>query len=214
MCRHDLNSLYLTTIPLQDEGEWKEVEYEKDYSGLKIQSLTIKDKEEELREQKLQEATEQFEIKMTESGGPWNRNTKSDTKNADQSSDDEVEEEKEVEEKKEEKEMPVPPTAAPKSGTYVPPHLRNKDSSSATAASSTTSDGLTPMKMSSLKGRMSTSSRAPAIENTMEFPSLGQEAPAPVVADTGHAVWRDTSRTSAPLKTENRYDALKKAGRD
>jgi len=140
----------------QDENEWKDVDEEKDYTGLKVSALTVKDKEEELREQK---AFEIEESKKEDQGGPWGGKGEKGPGSDDQHGDEEL-----VEDRIEIKES-APPAGPTK---YVPPGQRagNRDSA--------TSSGPRPSwrKMN-----------APKIDNAEDFPSLGDVAPEPLSKD-------------------------------
>ncbi|RWS31194.1 protein CDV3-like protein [Leptotrombidium deliense] len=131
-----------------DNDEWKdfEDEREKDYSGLRIQALNLKDKEEELRDQKLQENGQ--ENKKDDGIGPWKVMTPSPIP-------DVVPAVENVTVKDE------PMTTTTTGGRYVPPALRNKGSA----------NNLDPVVV----GRRTWKSTAPQIDNESEFPTLGNE---------------------------------------
>ena len=190
-------------MPEQEEGEWLDPVEEKDYTDLKIKSMTIKDKEEEIREQKLQEATEQLEMKMNESGGPWRQNkTQEKIKDSDES---------DTESKGDEESSSKDDTAKKEDATaakrYIPPSMRNRQAGS---SSTSNADASVPMKLSSL--RNARPSRAPEIQNQMEFPTLGADA-APVAVEEKHE-WREASSRNTALRTENRFDGLKRTAHD
>ena len=183
----------------QEEGEWLDPEEEKDYTDLKIKSMTIKDKEEEIREQKLQEATEQLELKMNESGGPWRQNkTQKKIKESDESDTESKGDEDDTAKKED--------TTAPKK--YIPPSMRGREAGSSSSTSNP--DASVPMKLSSL--RSTRPSKAPEIQNQMEFPTLGADA-APAAVEEKHE-WREASSRNTALKTENRFDGLKRTAHD
>jgi len=175
----------------EDDGDWKEINDEPDFSGLKIHSLTIKDKEEELKQQKLEEQHEQMESKKS---APWKSLNVpvAPVTQIDASSDDGDHSPDRSSEQPE-------PTAQQQTAkqAYVPPHLRNKPT--------TESQGpLGPTRMSAIRGRV----RAPEIENQMEFPSLGDAPDTRATTDSGLNTWRDTT-SRPPIRVENKYDALR-----
>ncbi|CAG2117248.1 unnamed protein product [Medioppia subpectinata] len=136
----------------QESEEWNEApdEKEKDYSGLRIQTLNIKDKEEEFREQQLLDIEEEKQNNVV--SGPW----KGKVSGGDGDSESEKganDEDKPV--------VPPPTPAAPAapSGKYVPPGARN-------LPQTTTGGGLAPMRRGPKSG-------APKIQDIVEFPSLG-----------------------------------------
>lgn len=143
------------------------------------------DKEEEIREQKLQEASEQAESKKNDPAGPWKTSTTADVKQ-------QVEEVRE--EKRPEKEAEVVQKAK-----YVPPGMRNQP------AAGQANQSLVPSRLKSQR-----SSKAPEIENQAEFPSLGapvlevQVEQKPVASVNS---WKDSSVRSA-VRTENKFEAL------
>lgn len=111
-----------------------------------------------MREQKLQEASDQMEIKMSESGGPWKTSQIKTTDDSDA----------EEEESKEDKSSTI--KAEPSvtvGGKYIPPSMRNQGMSSSPAL-----DASQPVKLSALRGRSGL--KAPSIANQAEFPSLGE----------------------------------------
>lgn len=148
----------------------------------------LSDKEEEIREQKLQEATEQAESKKNDPSGPWK--TSSTATTAD------VKQQHQVEEVCEEK-RPDPDVV--QKSKYVPPSMRNQ------TANQAGSGPLAPARMRALK-----SGKVPEIENQSEFPSLGAALPE-VEADHKPVPsvnsWKDSSTRSA-VRTENKFDAL------
>lgn len=153
-----------------------------------------RDKEEELKQQKLEEQHEQMESKKS---APWKALnvpvapvTQTDASSDDGDGDDDHSPDRSSE-----------PTAQQTAKqAYVPPHLRNKQPT-------TESQGpLGPTRMSAIRGRV----RAPEIENQMEFPSLG-DALSPdtrATTDSGLNTWRDTT-SRPPIRVENKYDALR-----
>ncbi|GFY64944.1 uncharacterized protein TNIN_244591 [Trichonephila inaurata madagascariensis] len=100
----------------QEDDEWKNIEEEeKDYSGLRIQALSISEKEkeeEQLKEQMLQEQNGESQRMSDGQSGPWK---------VMQTPVAEVEEEEEESPKDE-------PTPKP-TGTYKPPAMRNVSAS-------------------------------------------------------------------------------------
>jgi len=145
--KSNINALINNSSDPESE-EWNEApdEKEKDYSGLRIQTLNIKDKEEEFREQQLLDIEEEKQKDVV--SGPWN------VKGGDGDSDTEKgpnDDDKPV--------VPPPTPAAPavSTGKYVPPAQRNLPQ---------TTTGLTPMPRKSRSG-------APKIQDIVEFPSLG-----------------------------------------
>lgn len=140
-----------------------------------------RDKEEEIREQKLQEATEQFESKRNDPSGPW-KTSGTDSKPA---------EEPVREEKKQVQDSDVQKVR------YVPPGMRNQGS-----------QGNSPLAPGRLRNMRS--SKAPEIENKSEFPSLGAGVPdievdqKPVPAVNS---WKNSSLHPA-VRTANKFDAL------
>jgi hypothetical protein len=146
-----------TNTSEQEDEEWNdfEEEREKDYSGLRIQTLTIKDKEEEFREQQMQDIDE--ENKKESQSGPWKLSTPSSGSTPN-------EEEKTSEDVVNEIVSGVSVVSSGQtqgSGKYVPPHLRNVPQTQTT---------LTPTSLSSTKR---SKAGAPKIADTTEFPSLG-----------------------------------------
>ncbi|GFT15131.1 uncharacterized protein NPIL_71851 [Nephila pilipes] len=128
-----------------EDDEWKNIEEEeKDYSGLRIQALSISEKEkeeEQLKEQMLQEQNGESQRQSDGQSGPWK---------VMQIPMAEIEEEEQtpVEPTKEE------PTPKP-AGTYKPPAMRN-------ATATTPSGGM---------GRRHLKN-APQITSELHFPSL------------------------------------------
>ncbi|KAI1280331.1 hypothetical protein HDE_13667 [Halotydeus destructor] len=185
----------------EDDNEWKEVE-EKDYSGLKIQSLSLKDKEEELREQKAFEVEQ--ENKKDEVGGPW--------KGAGGTAAPGEDEEEDEDDKSEASEPEKPPTPDLKKSSYVPPHMRNKPLGETSAPGG----NLTAQRMS-MAGRVGY--RAPQLDNAEEFPTLG-DGPAPELGKdfklVKHGARELTSnrQPSANLALNNKYKALSSNSRD
>jgi len=189
----------------QDEtAEWKDVDEERDYTGLKVSALTLKDKEEELREQKALEVEQEKE--RDDKSGPW--------KGMGAGEDDEkpIVDESPVE-------VPTPDTqvveveppkpAAPQK--YVPPSLRNQPSGGGASAGP---GGLQPVKVASFGRRGYVSGRAPELANAEEFPSLG-DAPPPELSKDFQPVRHGTrdlaskSQQSAGTNVSNRYNALR-----
>jgi len=65
-----------TTLNQQDDDEWDDYrENKKDYTGLKIETLNIEDKEEEEEEEEETEVNEDGEVvsKKKDESGPWNK---------------------------------------------------------------------------------------------------------------------------------------------
>jgi hypothetical protein len=198
------SSIINTSTNFQEDGEWEEVDDEKDYSGLKIQSLNIKDKEEELREQKLQEASEQQESKMT-----WKTHQSNVSGKSEGNEESSMNKKEEVQSKPEVQAVSSAQADSSSSnvsgGKYIPPSMRTLGSQSTSSDSCTVS----AIKMSSLRGVRNVG-KAPSIQNQMEFPTLGEE---PVVSnntESARSHWREPAKTSAPVRNENRFDALKK----
>ncbi|KFM76175.1 Protein CDV3-like protein, partial [Stegodyphus mimosarum] len=127
----------------QEDDEWKNIEEkERDYSGLRIQALSISEKEkeeEQLKEQMLSEQNGESQKQSDGQSGPWK---------VVQSPPSEPEEEKFQQEPP--KEEPPKPT-----GAYKPPALRNAASSVSSGASS-----------------RRTHKNAPQITSEVHFPSL------------------------------------------
>lgn len=155
-----------------------------------------------MREQKLQEATEQLESKKNESSGPW-KTSASESKSA-----AEVPAVRPSVKKESDSVAAVAAASAKVStgGKYVPPNLRNQPQHDP-------SQPLQPVVASKL--RSSRPSKAPEIENQMEFPSLGADAspvvePKPIVVETvSNNSWREPATTRIAVKTENKFDALR-----
>ena len=152
-----------------------------------------------MREQKLQEATEQLESKKNESAGPWK------TSAADVKPTVEVPAVRPVV-KKENESVAASSAKVSTGGKYVPPNLRNQPTHDA-------SQPLQPVVASKL--RSGRSAKAPEIENQMEFPSLGADAspivdPKPIVEETvSKNSWKEPATTRIAVKTENKFDALR-----
>jgi len=147
-----------TSDPENEEWNDFEEDKEKDYSGLRIQTLTIKDKEEEFREQQLQDIEEEKQKDVV--SGPW--------RGVVPSGDGDSDADKASEEKKTEAVAPVVTPVAPPpatSGKYIPPQLRNQSQQPSSSPS------MTPTPLFS--GVRRSKSGAPRIGDTVEFPSLG-----------------------------------------
>lgn len=167
-------------LQTEDDGEWADYDEptEKDYSNLKIQTLTVKcviqfaglilfqsfhcvlslshrcrDREEEFREQKELEARLAREALEQQTGGPWVRKNLESVEPKDEikASEDKAE----TAEKEAKSEEPITPAAPAK---YIPPSQRM---SMAAASSSTYAP---PSRRNKA---------APEIKNESEFPTLG-----------------------------------------
>jgi len=170
----------------QDENEWKDIDEEKDYSGLRVQALNIKDKEEELREQKAFEIDQ--ENKKEDQGGPWKLD-KAETLQEDDTASEIVEEEPAKPEESK------PSTEAKR---YVPPGMRNAPAGGG--------GGQAPSRSAFRRGK------APQLDNAEEFPSLGDAAPPELSKDfkpVRHGSRETASRENGPsLSLGNKYNAL------
>ena len=122
--------------------------------------MIYRDKEEEFREQQMQENGEDGRKEAVT--GPWNRSTPT---SAIESTPSESDEEKEKEEEVEVK--PSIPAGLTSGGRYVPPHLRGQGALGGGTGEQTRN--LEPINLSHTKKKSS----APQIADTMEFPSLG-----------------------------------------
>ncbi|XP_054713023.1 protein CDV3 homolog A-like [Uloborus diversus] len=145
-------SILIPSVPNeQEDDEWKNVEEkERDYSGLRIQALSISEKEkeeEQLKEQMLSEQNGESNKNSEGQSGPWKCVQVPAA---------------EVEEEKPPVEEPEPTTTeeTPKPvGTYRPPALRNTPAT-------------TPVGSSSKRY----SKHAPQITSELHFPSLSSAA--------------------------------------
>ncbi|XP_015928904.1 protein CDV3 homolog A [Parasteatoda tepidariorum] len=134
----------------QEDDEWKNIEEkEADYSGLRIQALSISEKEkeeEQLKEQLLSEQNGESRKESDGQSGPWK---------VVQTPVSEIEEEEEIP-SKEEPEVKEETTPASKPvGTYRPPALRNAPASTPTSG-----------------GGRRHPKNAPQISSELHFPSL------------------------------------------
>lgn len=108
-----------------DDEEWDDYrENKKDYTGLKIDTLTIEEQpqEEEEEETEINEDGERVKVKKDDSG-PWNKNAAAAAAAANNESQQDLVQEAE------------PPIQTPNvvKGSYVPPHMRGGAGSEATA---------------------------------------------------------------------------------
>jgi hypothetical protein len=155
-----------------------------------LRVCVLSDKEEEIREQKLQEAIEQTESKKNDPSGPWKTTSSTATPATDVK-----QQHHEVEEVRHEKR---PESDVVQKAKYVPPSMRNQPVSLGNGP-------LAPARMRALR-----SGKVPEIENQSEFPSLGAAVPD---AEPDHKPvpsvnsWKDSSVRSA-VRTENKFDAL------
>jgi len=172
----------------QEDEEWNDFveEREKDYSGLRIQTLSIKDKEEELREQQMQENEE--EGKKESQSGPWKLSTPITRINVDEGDDDINDDINKIN----------APITVPQQqgGKYVPPHLRGVNANTPTSLTST--------KRSKFG--------APKIGDAIEFPTLGTPSEAFDEIKGFQAVkygGRDNlDRSSTQVTLDNKYGVL------
>ncbi|XP_023215996.1 protein CDV3 homolog [Centruroides sculpturatus] len=110
------------SLPLleQDSDDWKDIEEEKekDYSGLKVQSMCISEKEKEEEQLKEQQAEENGESSKLNDGvaGPWKMSASSGASSGASPASETIVVEEEVKEGKQ-------------PSTYVPPHLRYSSTS-------------------------------------------------------------------------------------
>ncbi|XP_054161770.1 protein CDV3 homolog [Oppia nitens] len=183
------------------DEEWLELEEdrEKDYSGLKITTLNIKDKEEEFREQQKQD----MEDEKQKDGqlGPW----KVATPGTDTESEADKNEEININDVVVTP-IPVAAAAATQGGRYVPPHLRNQSQTSSTNTS------LNPISLSSTRRPKG---GAPKIGDIVEFPTLGaidtnEDNKGFQTVKSGNT--RDlVNKNSANVTLDNKYGLLTKA---
>jgi len=144
------------------EEEWKEHEEEKkDFSNLKIQTLTVESdpEEDEEEEHEINEETgEKVRIKKGDSAGPWNKVASTGAKSS-------------IEETSSEKDIEPAPAPTKKEedvsksrSSYVPPHLRGGSSTVETDRRPTTG------------GRMNRGAKNAPDLNAINFPSLSDSA--------------------------------------
>ncbi|XP_072019786.1 protein CDV3 homolog A-like [Amphiura filiformis] len=194
-----------TVYQIAGAEEWNEFEdpNEKDYSGLKVQSLQISAEPEEPVEEE-----EEGEVEIDENGepvkrkdgqsGPWNKSSGTAPPTASPS----------------EPVAPPPPEVKPEppkgnvtAGKYVPPSRR-------AAAAMGSADSSTPSRQSRQKGK-----HVPQIESNLEFPSLAASSDIAKYGDKNadrnfQEVRKGGSATDNPsgqrprLELENRYAAL------
>lgn len=151
----------------QDDEEWNDFidDREKDYRGLKIQSLNIRDKEEEMKEQQ-RALQENGNDKPKDDSGPWNKRAASPAQPVEEvKTPEEIKKDVKEEIKKEESSKTDSSSGMVRS-KYVPPALRGGGGDSSNKPRS-----LSPVSMASTirkpKGGI------PKINDEQDFPSLG-----------------------------------------
>lgn len=199
----------------QGDEEWNDFEEEKevDYSGLRIQALTIAEKEkeeQELRDQQDEDGEDGCPSSGDQQSGPWKMAAAS-AQQGQVSSPPEPEPEPEVPPPRIEPE----PKEAPKSGqpkaAYVPPHLRSGGSRSTTSG---------PSAARRLAGGRQTydftsEDQFPTLGAAVETPRWGPARQGPDAPDRSFTSVKhglrnreDPSQQHIQLDLENKYSAL------
>lgn len=145
-----------TTLNQQDDDEWDDYrENKKDYTGLKIENLTVQETKTEEEEEEETEVDEDGEVvkKNKDGSGPWNRGEGSHQNS--------VEEREEVMPEHKREAVELLATSNVVGGSYVPPHMRGQPGGGASPA---------PVERKQPRGRMM---KAPDISSELYFPSLG-----------------------------------------
>jgi len=166
-------------LGLNDGEEWKEPgEDAKDYSSLKIKSITIKDKEDEIREHKQHKLQLEEEERRNSQASVWSARVVATPEESKKEITTEASKEEPEPQKKDgskpssRSESPAPPPPQPSSEPvkqkYVPPALRN-----AGASNSDEVRNLAPISMSALRSKPKDKSGAPKLDCEEEFPGLG-----------------------------------------
>jgi len=139
-----------------DDDEWDDYrENKKDYTGLKIENLTVElPKEEEEDETEVNEDGEVVK-KRPDASGPWNKQGESGTSHQNSL------EEREPEPKQERESVELLAQSNVVGGSYVPPHMRGQQSQAQPQ------EQRRPLP----RGRVM---KAPDISSEVYFPSLGQ----------------------------------------
>lgn len=204
-----------SVIPSLEQGdeEWNDFEEEKevDYSGLRIQALTIAEKEKEeeaLREQQDEDGEDGYPSSGDQQSGPW----KMQAAAAQQAPPPpEPEPEPEVPPPRIEPEPKEPPKSGPVKAAYVPPHLRSGGTRS-------TAGG--PSAARRLGGGRQTydftsEDQFPTLGAAVETPRWGParqgpEAPDRSFTSVKHGLRNreDPSQQHIQLDLENKYSAL------
>jgi len=150
------DDLNVENVNQQDDDEWDDYrENKKDYTGLKIENLTVEDPTVKPEEEKT-EVNEHGELVKKEESGPWNK------KDAERTNSSEAPESPVVEVK------PLPGSDPPNvvGGTYVPPNRRGAADSSAPSVQPMRAEDKRPRRMKA----------APDISSSINFPSLSSAA--------------------------------------
>lgn len=146
-----------TTLNQQDDDEWDDYrENKKDYTGLKIENLTVEEptKEEEEEETEINEDGEVVKVRKDESG-PWNKMGETGVGSHQNS----VEDREEPSQERESVALLAQSNVV--GGSYVPPHMRGA------GAAAPAAEARRPLP----RGRLM---KAPDISSEVYFPSLGQ----------------------------------------
>lgn len=185
-----------TNMSEQEDEEWNdfEEEREKDYSGLRIQALSIRDKEEELREQQLQDIEEDKQREGV--SGPWKKSANPDA-------DSETDKNNEEVTTHESTAVVTSAQTGSQPSKYVPPHLRNQPQ---------TGSGNTGLNPIALSGTRKSKSGAPKIADIVEFPTLGaidSNEDIKGFQTVKYGSHRDTIERNSPNVTlDNKYSLL------
>ncbi|KAG0425228.1 hypothetical protein HPB47_027585 [Ixodes persulcatus] len=200
----------------QADEEWNDFEEEKevDYSGLRIQALTITEKEKEeeaLRDQQDEDGEDGCPSSGDQQSGPWKMSAAA-AQQALAAAQAEPEPEPEVPPPRIEPEPKEAPKAGQPKAAYVPPHLRSGGGSRSTAGGSSAARRLGGGRQTY---DFTSEDQFPTLGAAVETPRWGPARQGPEVPDRSFTSVKhglrnreDPSQQHIQLDLENKYSAL------